>query len=99
MMHHFGDPCIHCGIPQDDVAPGPCDGDPKKAIPIGWASLGVRRDDHVEHYRVRFSDGRIEDIHSHVSYLLPYYHFGHSAELKQPPRYDVKLRATAAGAA
>lgn len=22
--HHFGDPCIYCGIPYDDVAVGPC---------------------------------------------------------------------------
>lgn len=21
---HFGDPCIHCGIPHDDVPIGPC---------------------------------------------------------------------------
>ena len=23
-MHHFGDPCIHCGTPHDEVQPGPC---------------------------------------------------------------------------
>ena len=23
---HFGDPCIHCDTPHDDVAPGPCTG-------------------------------------------------------------------------
>lgn len=21
---HFGDPCVHCGTPHDEVAPGPC---------------------------------------------------------------------------
>jgi hypothetical protein len=21
---HFGDPCVHCDAPHDDVAPGPC---------------------------------------------------------------------------
>jgi hypothetical protein len=21
---HFGDPCVHCGIPHDEVPPGPC---------------------------------------------------------------------------
>jgi hypothetical protein len=23
---HFGDPCVHCHTPHDDVAPGPCSG-------------------------------------------------------------------------
>jgi hypothetical protein len=23
---HFGDPCIHCRTPHDDIAPGPCSG-------------------------------------------------------------------------
>ena len=23
---HFGDPCIYCGTPHDEVAPGPCPG-------------------------------------------------------------------------
>lgn len=23
-MNHTGDPCIHCGLAHDDVAPGPC---------------------------------------------------------------------------
>jgi len=23
---HFGDPCVHCGIPHDDVPVGPCQG-------------------------------------------------------------------------
>lgn len=30
-MYHFGDPCIHCNTSHDDVAPGPCKGDPAKA--------------------------------------------------------------------
>lgn len=21
---HFGDPCVHCGVPHDDVSVGPC---------------------------------------------------------------------------
>lgn len=25
-MHHYGDPCVHCGIPHDDVPVGPCAG-------------------------------------------------------------------------
>lgn len=23
---HFGDPCVHCGTPHDEVEPGPCKG-------------------------------------------------------------------------
>ncbi len=25
-QHHFGDPCIYCGTPHDDVEIGPCPG-------------------------------------------------------------------------
>lgn len=91
-MHHFADPCIHCGTPIDDVEPGPCKGDPSKAKPVAYAALGVRPDG-VEHYRIRFSDGRVEDQHRHVSEHAPYYHFGHSMGLVQPPRYDARLKA------
>jgi hypothetical protein len=91
MMHHFRDPCIHCGAAQSDVAVGLCPGDPAKAIPIAYAIIETRWDG-VEHYRIRFSDGRTEEVHAHVSSHLPYYHFGHSDELIQPPRYDQKLK-------
>jgi hypothetical protein len=91
MKTHFGDPCRHCGIPLDDVPVGACEGDSKKAIPLAYASLGVRWD-RVEHCRVRFSDGRIEDRWNHISEHAPYYHFGYSDELKHPPRFDDKLR-------
>lgn len=94
-MHHFGDPCIHCGTALDDVAPGPCPGDPKKSIPLAYASLGVRWDGY-ESYRIRFSDGRIEERVAHISAHAPYWHFGHSDELKQPPRFDARLRSTTA---
>jgi len=90
-MHHFQDPCRHCGTPLDDVAVGPCPGDPMKAVPLAYASLGVRWDG-VEHFRIRFSDGRVEERYSHISFHAPYYHFGHSDELIQPPRFDPKLR-------
>ena len=33
---HFGDPCIHCGTPHDDVAPGPCPSAPAETY-RGWA--------------------------------------------------------------
>lgn len=92
MMTHFGDPCIHCGTPHDAVEPGACKGDRNKAKPLAYAVIPSTRTDGVEHYRIRFSDGRVEDRHMHVSYHAPYYHFGHSDELIQPPRYDERLR-------
>lgn len=44
---HFGDPCINCGTPHDEVEPGPCNGAPDarrfrnlvgsfKAVPGAW---------------------------------------------------------------
>jgi hypothetical protein len=89
-MNHFGDPCIHCNTLHDDVPVGPCQGDPAKAKPIAYASLGVRWD-KVEHFRIRFSDGHIEERHAHISEHAPYWHFGHSPDLTQPPRYDATL--------
>lgn len=87
---HFGDPCIHCGVGHDDFEPGPCDGDFSKKRPIGYVSMGVRWDG-VQRFLVRYSDRSIEEIYSHVSNRLPYYHFGHSDELISPPRYDEKI--------
>lgn len=92
MQTHYRDPCLHCGVAHDDVKPGACDGDPAKAVPVAYASLGVRWDG-VEHFRVRMSDGRVEDHHRHVSERAPYYHFGHSPVLALPPRVDPTLRA------
>lgn len=46
---HFGDPCIHCGTPHDDVEPGACKGDPQNAKPLvycvarqAWNNPGSR---------------------------------------------------------
>ena len=61
MMTHYGDPCIHCGIPHDDVPVGPCTGDSRKAIPLACRFIGTRWDG-VRHFYVRFSDGRVEDV-------------------------------------
>ena len=88
---HFGDPCIHCGIAFSNHEPGPCKGE-GKSVPIGYAVVKTRWDG-VEHYRVRFSDGHIEDRYEHVSSNAPYYHFGYSEALKHPPRYDERLKA------
>jgi hypothetical protein len=89
---HFGDPCIHCGTPHDEIEPGSCHGDFTKAKPTAYASLGVRWDG-VEHYRIRFSDGRVEDLWRHISEHAPYWHFGFAKEFQQPPRYDERLKA------
>jgi hypothetical protein len=79
---------------MEEMKPGPCEGDPKKAVPVAYASLGVRWD-KIERFRIRFSDGRIEERHNHISEHAPYWHFGYSDKLTQPPRFDTKLRATA----
>lgn len=92
-MHHFGDPCLHCDIPHDDVPAGPCSGDPKKAVPIAWCSLGVRWDGY-ENFRLLMSDGRVEERIAHISAHAPYYHFGRSGALTTPLPYDQRLKVT-----
>ena len=86
---HYGDPCIHCGVGHDAVSTRPCTG-VGKPIPIAYVKVHTTWDG-VNHFRVRFSDGHIEDRHSHASFHAPYYHFGHSDELIQPPRYDPSI--------
>ena len=68
---HFGDPCVHCEIPHDDVAPGPCLGDPEKAVPVSWRFIGARWDG-VDQYLIRMSDGQLVDRWEHYSMSLPY---------------------------
>ena len=58
---HFGDPCIHCRIPHDEVPPGPCSGQSSEAVPIACRFLETRRDG-ARHFLVRMSDGRVEDV-------------------------------------
>ena len=89
-MTHFGDPCIHCCVAHDDVPPGPCTGDPAKAVPIAYRSLGVRWDG-VECCLIRLSDRRVIQRYNHVSESAPYWHFGWSNELRHPPRWDDSL--------
>jgi hypothetical protein len=81
--------CEGCFTPADD---GPCFDDLPiaPAIPVAFASLGVRWDG-IEHFRIRFSDGHIEERSHHISYRAPYYHFGHSETLTNPPLYDAGL--------
>ena len=88
---HYGDPCIHCGIGHDDVPSGDCRGDPEKAVPISWCGMGVRWD-NVEHYRIRYSDNRIEDRWEHVSFHLPNYQFGRSKNFGPSLPWDDRLR-------
>jgi len=90
-LRHFGDPCIHCGVPHDDVVPGPCGGDPAKAIPIAYRLLPVRRFDGFEHFRVLMSDGRVVERVHHRAAHAPYRHFNELADIRQPPRYDGSL--------
>src|SRR3546814_889522 len=88
---HFGDPCIFCGVGHDDIEPGPCPANDGKIRVAHYASLGVRQDG-VEHYRYRTTDGKVHEVYSHVSNRLPYWHFGWADDFTQPPAYDVGLR-------
>lgn len=91
IFYHYGDPCAHCGTSHDEVAPGPCQGDRTKAVVLRYCSLGVRWDG-VEHYRWVTSDGVEHECHQHVSYSLPFYHFGLGGDsLRNPPPYDIRL--------
>lgn len=89
-MSTTDDPCIHCGIAQDKVPVGACQGDFTKAKPVAFRSLGVRHDG-VEHFLIRYSDWSVREHHAHVSYHSPYYHFGHSREMDNTLRYDPRL--------
>ena len=71
VLHHYGDPCVHCGIAHDDIPPGPCLGDAGKAVPMVFRSYGTRWDG-VEHFLIQYSDGHFEERWEHISALLPY---------------------------
>lgn len=89
---HFGDPCVHCGLSLDEMKPGACEGDPAKAVVTDYAVVETRWDG-VEHYRYRLSTNEVREVHRHVSEHAPYYHFGRSDELTNPPRYDARLKS------
>ena len=86
-LHHYRSPCVHCGTLMENVAPGPCPGDPAKAVPMAWCGLGVRWDG-VEHFRIQYSDDRIVDRWEHVSERLPYGYLNGA-------RHDLRLRSEA----
>lgn len=90
-FYHYGDPCVHCGTPHDDVLPGLCLGDPTKAVPIAFRSLGVRWD-NVERFFVQMSDGRVEERYYHISEWADYHNF-EGCTTRQPGalRYDETL--------
>lgn len=85
VLLHFGDPCVHCDTPHDDVQSGSCLGDPAKAVPMRWRSLGVRWDG-VEHFLIQMSDGSLTDFWNHIAYKTAYY--GYLAGV----RFDPTLR-------
>jgi hypothetical protein len=91
-LHHFGDPCVHCGIAHDDVPSGPCEGDSSKAVPMAYRRLGVRWD-HVERFLIQMSSGEFIDRYEHVEMGLP---FGYLKDV----RYDKNLqRSPSSGSA
>lgn len=85
-LHHFRDPCVHCGLRMEDVAIGPCLGDRTKAVPMAWKSLGVRWD-NVEHFLIQFSDGHFEHRWEHIEADLAYGYLAKARfvpDLKEP---------------
>jgi hypothetical protein len=75
---------------MEAVAIGACPGDPAKAIPIAYRSLGVRWDGY-EHFLVRLSTNEVVERWCHTSMQAPYRHFDMLGDIRQPPRYDGKL--------
>src|SRR6185437_14279311 len=45
-QHHFGDPCIYCGVPHDEVPPGECRGQRTAPIKPGFYWAQWRISDH-----------------------------------------------------
>jgi hypothetical protein len=90
MQTHFGDPCIHCGLTLDQFQVGACTGDPAKAKPIAYRSLGVRWDG-VECFLIRMSTNEVRERWSHVSEWAPSRGFNMLGDLQQKPRYDPRL--------
>jgi hypothetical protein len=68
---HFGDPCIHCDTAQDEVASGPCPGDPTKAVPISYRALGIRHDG-FQKFRIEMSNGDMTTRFAHLSENLEF---------------------------
>ncbi len=64
-MTHYGDPCIHCATPHDEVAVGPCTGNPANAVTLDVCFVGRRWDNSVC-WRFRNSLGRVYDVWYHV---------------------------------
>lgn len=60
-MKHFGDPCIHCGIPHDDVPKGDCKGDKGKAVVTHyWVKrMSYEQNNGADLVRARMSSGDI----------------------------------------
>jgi hypothetical protein len=75
-MTHFGDPCIHCGIPHDEVPVGHCVGDPSKAIPIAFKYKEIRPRAAVRHITVLMSTGEKRDTYYIQGYEEPPYSKG-----------------------
>lgn len=81
---HFGDPCIHCGTPHDEVERGPCKGDMAKAVPVRWRSLGVRWD-NVEHFLILMSSGEFTERWDHIEFATP-------CNYLKDAKFDARLR-------
>jgi hypothetical protein len=62
-LRHYGDPCVHCGLAHDGVPPGPCNGDPEKAVPVAYAVVrqAWQHIGGADTIRLAMSDGTIRE--------------------------------------
>lgn len=68
---HFGDPCIHCGIPHDDVPIGPCQGDREKARILAycvWRQAYENPGSGCDTILCKMTDGSIREEHWRPEY-------------------------------
>lgn len=73
-MHHFGDPCIHCAAPHDEVAPGPCNGDPANVVVAAYEVIGQAWENPgsgCDTVRCFMSDGTVLEEAHHPSEHWP----------------------------
>jgi len=73
-MKHFGDPCIHCGTPHDDLEIGPCKGDPARVKIYAYSIIrqAHQQTSGRDNVRCYMSDGTIREEAHHPSTHWPY---------------------------
>ncbi len=90
MKTHFGDPCIHCNVPHDEVEVGACKGSPEKAIVLGycvarqaWQNPGSGCDTVL----CKMSDGSVRQEARHPAEHWPYSDWFKNARVYAPHEF------------